>query len=181
MDRSAEFAETSGKYFTEEVEHRPPRTLGGEPMVADARDNGLVGVSSRVGEAVLGAAVEVQAPVDSGSTHLFLKRQALLDGDVRVLRPHADEYLAGDVARVLRAGGSKAWVEADHGLKVRTCSGELKHHGCRRNSSRSRLPSRGRPSARRGALRARRSRSRACGPGRRQAPRGAQASRPGRR
>jgi dienelactone hydrolase len=53
-----------------------------------------------VGEAVLHAAVQVDAPIDSCRPHLLLERVALLGRDQRVVSSDAHEHRAADVARL---------------------------------------------------------------------------------
>ncbi len=75
---------------------------------------------------MLGSAVDVHLPVDPRLAHLLFEAGALLERDDRIIGPYAHQDLADDLARVLRASRSQAWVKADHRLDI--CAGSRQLH-----------------------------------------------------
>src|SRR5205085_8835703 len=95
--------------FVEQLDHGVPRPAVRVGMIEETRPAPSAGFG--IGEAVTGAAVNLQAPVDAGRPHFLLEGRALLGRDDGILHADAGEHLALDVPRVLRPCRGEAGVK----------------------------------------------------------------------
>src|SRR6478752_1634592 len=109
----------------EEVAHCRERATLGSFVVRHPRDAQVAG--PRVREAVPGAAVHEQVPVDARLGELLFEAGDFLGGNERIRGSVAGEHLALDVAGTRGAIAAKNAVKADDSRHVSAAPRELQH------------------------------------------------------
>src|ERR1700688_263942 len=113
------------EYFAEKILHRLPRAMVRCLIIGQRGDMVSVGVG--IGEAVPGAAVDVELPVGPGRTHLILERLDLRRRYKRIVGSVAGQNSGLHLARFGRILGVVVAMKTDHAVNRCAAAREVQH------------------------------------------------------